>query len=55
MPWVVYVGSHQHPPEPLFKMQTRDQAARWVGRLQAMAAIKRLSGAEVFMRWEEDE
>jgi hypothetical protein len=50
MAWIVWVGTSQHPPEPLFRFRTREEAARWAGRLQAMAEIKGLRDASVFIR-----
>jgi hypothetical protein len=53
MAWIVWVGTTRYPPEPLLRFRTREQAARCVGRLQAMAQIKGIRDAVIFVRQEE--
>jgi hypothetical protein len=54
MPWIVYVGSTERPPEPTLKLHTKEQAMRWMARLRARADVKKIPGVEIFIRPEDE-
>ena len=50
VPYLVYVGGLQRPPEPFFRFKTHEEASSWRKRLQMMAARQGIGDATIFVR-----